>query len=122
MAAKQKQSSVSPKRIMIGVSILFNIIFVVGLIYLVAMFRSGNFDLAILNYSLTAPKVNYGAPGNCLYVSTDQVDISGGKGLDSKGRLLTQDDKVTCMVQISSAEADAIQQLIDAKAAQPAQQ
>lgn len=122
MATKQKQSNVSLKRVLIGVSVLLNIILLGALVYLVVMFRSGNFDLAILNYSLTAPKVNYGAPGNCLYVSSDQVGTSGGKGLDDKGRLLSQEGKVTCLVQISSAEADALQQLIDAKAAQPAQQ
>lgn len=122
MASKKSntKSSFSWKKVLIGLSVVANAIFVIFFIALALLYSRGALDFVIWNFTLNLKDINYAGSGNCLQISSRVND--GTAKLDSKGRVLSSDGKVTCMIQISSAEADALQLLIDAKAAQPAQQ
>lgn len=99
-------------KFMVVLSILGNIFFVVTAVSLGIFFNSKSSDFFILNAALKREGINYSADGNCLQISKDLAD--GTVKQDSKGRVLSEDGKkVSCIVEITPAEADAIQKTID---------
>jgi len=98
-------------KFMVVLSIMGNLFFIVTAISLVAFLTSKSSDFFILSQALNREGVNYRADGNCLQISPDLVDEN--VKLDSKGRALSEEGKVSCIVEITPEEADAIQKTQD---------
>jgi hypothetical protein len=116
MPAKKSAAKSTSKekfiKFMVVFSILGNIFFIVTSISLGIFFNSKSSDFFILNAAFNRKGINYETDGNCLQISKDLADEY--VKLDSKGRVLSQDgNKVSCIVEITPAEADAIQKTLD---------
>lgn len=116
MQSKTSQQKNLLKRILLSISIAFNVIFIFTGIYFLAMVNSGNLDFEILNFALNRENINYNAPGNCLSISEKYINDSETK-LDPKGRVLNEDGNVECIVEITPEEADVFQQKLDSETA-----
>jgi hypothetical protein len=114
------KSNFSWKKVFIGLSVVANTIFVILFIALAVLYSRGALDFVIWNFTLNLKDINYAGSGNCLQISSRVND--GTAKLDTKGRVLSNDGKVQCLVLITPQEADAIQQKLDAEAISPTKQ
>lgn len=123
-STKSRKSS-SPKelfvKVMVVLSILGNVFFITSAIAVAVLFNSNMLDFFIWNMALTTRGINYNTPGGCLNLDKDLIKGTSIQ-LDSKGRVVSGDGKVQCIVVITSQEADAIQQKLDAEQANPPKQ
>jgi len=124
MPAKNTKAN-SPKqlfvKIMIVLSILGNIFFITSAIAIGVFLNSKSSDISIWSFAFSRQGINYNGPGGCLQVSKEIIKDSDTE-LDSKGRVISGDGKLQCIVQITPQEADAIQQKFDSENVGPPKQ
>jgi len=108
------------KKALIASSIALNVVFVTFFIIITVSYSTGVLDFSILNFALGLKFMNYDGPGNCFQISSRYAD--GTFKVDAKGRVISGDGKVSCIVQITPQEADAIQQKLDSENVGPPKQ
>ncbi len=108
------------KKALIASSIALNVVFVTFFIIITVSYSTGVLDFSILNFALGLKFINYDGPGGCLQISSKYAD--GTFKVDAKGRVISGDGKVQCIVQITPQEADAIQQKFDSENVGPPKQ
>lgn len=118
--SSSNKSSFSWKKVLIGLSVVSNVVFVILFVTVGVFYSRGALDFAIWNFTLNLKDLNYAGAGNCLQISSRVND--GTAKLDSKGRVLSSDGKVQCIVYITPQEADAIQQKLDSATTTPPNQ